>query len=261
VVYGAAAYFSFVHGLLDLGWVYDNYVPLLTGSLLFSTLLSAYLYAASFARGKLLAAHGASGYPHYDFWMGRELNPRLGALDLKEFCELYPGMIGWAVLNLAMAYKQYTRLGYVTNSMLLVNAFELYYIVDALWNEKAILTTMDITTDGFGFMLAFGDLCWVPFTFTVQARFLVDYPQVGGAGGRGRKVGRGVQGGGAGGAGRWGRGVGWGGGRERGRVAAAGSRGGPPGGRQLGWAGRGCGLLGCPAPCRAAPPPRPAALL
>lgn len=44
--------------------------------------------------------------------------------------------------------------------------------------EKAILTTMDITTDGFGFMLAFGDLAWVPFTFTSCARYLVDYPQV-----------------------------------------------------------------------------------
>ena len=27
--------------------------------------------------------------------------------------------------------------------------------------QAAILTTMDITTDGFGFMLAFGDLAWV----------------------------------------------------------------------------------------------------
>lgn len=32
---------------------------------------------------------------------------------------------------------------------------------------------MDIVTDGFGYMLAFGDLTWVPFTYTVQARYLV----------------------------------------------------------------------------------------
>ena len=38
------------------------------------------------------------------------------------------------------------------------------YVADALYNERAILSTMDITTDGFGFMLAFGDLAWVPFT-------------------------------------------------------------------------------------------------
>jgi hypothetical protein len=178
VIYLAAIYFSFVKGILDLGWICDNYVPLLTGSLIFSTALSVYLYASSFGRGKMLASHGDTGYPHYDFWIGRELNPRIGSFDLKEFCELYPGMIGWTIINLAMAYKQYQRLGYITNSMLLVNAFELYYTVDGLWNEKSILTTMDITTDGFGFMLSFGDLTWVPFTFSTQARFLVDYPQV-----------------------------------------------------------------------------------
>jgi hypothetical protein len=30
----------------------------------------------------------------------RELNPRIGSLDLKEFCELRPGLIGWFVINL-----------------------------------------------------------------------------------------------------------------------------------------------------------------
>ena len=38
---------------------------------------------------------------------------------------------------------------------------------------------MDITTDGFGYMLAFGDLSWVPFTYSLQARILVDHdPQL-----------------------------------------------------------------------------------
>ena len=35
---------------------------------------------------------------------------------------------------------------------------------------------MDITTDGFGHMLSFGDLAWVPFTYTMQARFLAYTP-------------------------------------------------------------------------------------
>mmetsp|Transcript_7520 Transcript_7520/g.11896 ORF Transcript_7520/g.11896 Transcript_7520/m.11896 type:complete len:174 (+) Transcript_7520:246-767(+) len=34
---------------------------------------------------------------------------------------------------------------------------------------------MDITTDGFGFMLVFGDLAWVPFTYSLQARYLVTF--------------------------------------------------------------------------------------
>lgn len=42
--------------------------------------------------------------------------------------------------------------------------------------QEAILTTMDLMHDGFGFMLAFGDLVWVPFTYTLQAYYLVTHP-------------------------------------------------------------------------------------
>jgi hypothetical protein len=45
--------------------------------------------------------------------------------------------------------------------------FEGYYILDAVMNEEAILTTMDITTDGFGWMLSFGDLAWVPGLYSL----------------------------------------------------------------------------------------------
>lgn len=31
----------------------------------------------------------------YDFFKGRELNPRLKDFDLKFFCEMRPGLIGW----------------------------------------------------------------------------------------------------------------------------------------------------------------------
>ena len=34
---------------------------------------------------------------------------------------------------------------------------------------------MDITTDGFGYMLVFGDMAWVPFTYSVPARYLVKH--------------------------------------------------------------------------------------
>ncbi len=60
-------------------------------------------------------------------------------------------------------------------SMFLITLLQGFYVWDALYMEKAILTTMDITTDGFGFMLCFGDLSWVPFIYTLQARYLVDY--------------------------------------------------------------------------------------
>eukprot|EP00241_Pyramimonas_parkeae_P006341 CAMPEP_0114241128 /NCGR_PEP_ID=MMETSP0058-20121206/9472_1 /TAXON_ID=36894 /ORGANISM="Pyramimonas parkeae, CCMP726" /LENGTH=424 /DNA_ID=CAMNT_0001353643 /DNA_START=11 /DNA_END=1285 /DNA_ORIENTATION=+ len=175
VTYLAAVYLGFVANVLNLGWMYDNYLALLTGSLVISVTLSIYLYATSFKRGALLADGGTSGVALYDFFMGRELNPRVGSFDLKEFCELYPGLIAWVMLNLGCAHKQFTRTGAVSWPMILVNLFHLLYVCDGLWFERSILTTMDITTDGFGYMLAFGDLTWVPFTYSLQARILVDH--------------------------------------------------------------------------------------
>ncbi|KAJ3222950.1 erg24, C-14 sterol reductase [Clydaea vesicula] len=107
-------------------------------------------------------------------------NPRLPysdskLLDLKYFCELRPGMFLWAVLNYAYLAKQYLN-GGLQNSMLFVCFGQLIYIVDSVWCESSILTTMDITTDGFGFMLTIGDLVWVPFTFSLQARYLSLFP-------------------------------------------------------------------------------------
>lgn len=157
-----------------LSVLYDEFAPLAGLTILGCTAFSAYLYAASFAPGALLTKGGNSGNPIFDFWMGRELNPRFGSFDLKEFNELRPGLIGWVMLNLGCAAKQYELTGAVSPNMVLVNLMQGVYVWDALWHEKAILTTMDITTDGFGFMLCFGDLAWVPFTYTLQALYIVN---------------------------------------------------------------------------------------
>lgn len=164
-------------GWFDLASVHDNFLSMLTAMVAFAYALSAYLYVSSFGRGKLLAAGGNTGSAVYDFFIGRELNPRIlnGAFDLKVFCELTPGLIGWLLLDLGFAAKQYARIGTVTAPMVLVCAFQGAYVVDALWNEPAILTTMDVTTDGFGFMLAFGDLVWVPFTYSLQCRYILEH--------------------------------------------------------------------------------------
>lgn len=47
-----------------------------------------------------------------DSFLGRELNPRIfGTFDLKYFCELRPGLIGWLALDLGMAAKQHALHG------------------------------------------------------------------------------------------------------------------------------------------------------
>lgn len=173
----AATTFSFYIKMLPLSWIYDQFLPLLTAACVLTVLLTVYLYLSSFGHSKVLSSGGNTKSNIYNFFIGRELNPRIGPFDLKHFCELYPGLIGWLIIDLGMLQKQYEQLQYVSMSMLLVCVFQFIYILDALWFEKAILSTMDIVHDGFGFMLAFGDLVWVPFTYSLQARYLVDHPQ------------------------------------------------------------------------------------
>lgn len=160
-----------------LSYIHDHFLQFAVSAAILSLVLSFFLYFKSLCAAESeLAPGGNSGNPVYDFFIGHELNPRLGKFDLKYFCELRPGLIGWAVINLAMQFKEMELRGAPSLAMMLVNAFQLLYIVDALWNEEAILTTMDIVNDGFGFMLAFGDLTWVPFTYSLQAYFLVNHP-------------------------------------------------------------------------------------
>ena len=69
-----------------------------------------------------LAAGGHSGNIIYDWFIGRELNPRItlpfaGEVDIKAWMELRPGMLGWLILDLAFMAKQYKSYGYVTDSM------------------------------------------------------------------------------------------------------------------------------------------------
>ncbi|KAM8832802.1 delta(14)-sterol reductase LBR [Spinachia spinachia] len=168
-----------VHQGVDVTYIHSHFLQLAAAAFLISVLLSVYLYVRSqYAAAEQLALGGSSGNMVYDFFKGHELNPRIREFDLKFFCEMRPGLIGWCLINFAMAFAEMKQQGLdaPSYSMLLVNLFQLLYVVDGLWNEEAILTTMDLMHDGFGFMLAFGDLVWVPFTYTLQAYYLVRHP-------------------------------------------------------------------------------------
>ncbi|KAJ7170767.1 ERG4/ERG24 ergosterol biosynthesis protein [Mycena crocata] len=163
-------------------FVYEKFVGFITAAMIMSIVQGVACYAASFRHGALLALGGNSGNFIYDFYIGRELNPMsIGSFDLKTFNELRPGLILWALIDISMVCEQATRRGgfsQVTDSLWLVLLFQGLYVADALYNEPGIFTQMDITTDGFGFMLSVGDLAWVPFVYCLQARYLVFNPIV-----------------------------------------------------------------------------------
>ncbi|KAH9942899.1 ERG4/ERG24 ergosterol biosynthesis protein [Amylocystis lapponica] len=174
---GLTAGYIWQYGPQSFTFIYDKWIGFVTASILMSVVQGLACYVASFRSGALLALGGNSGNPIYDFFIGRELNPSIGFFDVKSFNELRPGLILWVLVDISMACEQAVRRGgtisSVTDSMWLVFAFEFWYVADGLYNEPAIFTTMDITTDGFGFMLSVGDLAWVPFVYSLQARYLV----------------------------------------------------------------------------------------
>jgi protein-S-isoprenylcysteine O-methyltransferase Ste14 len=169
-------------------FITDNYLQILTANILIAYSLATFVYIRSFSvkpgnpEFRELAAGGVTGNMLYDWFIGRELNPRvtlplIGEIDIKEWMEIRPGLTGWILLNCAFVAKQYRTFGFVTDSIVFITLVQALYVLDGQFMEPAILTTIDITTDGFGLMLSFGDLVWVPFIYTQQTRYLSVHPQ------------------------------------------------------------------------------------
>ncbi|KAJ5678164.1 Delta(14)-sterol reductase [Penicillium maclennaniae] len=198
VILGGLAAGTYMDGAEFVVWTFlwDNYIQVITANLLIASVIAIFVYIRSFSVPKAgkpnpelreLAPGGHTGNPLYDFFIGRELNPRIRlpipfvdeasrTIDIKLFMELRPGLLGWTILNLSNVAHQYRTYGYVTDSIILVTIFQGFYILDAVYMEPAVMTTMDIIMDGFGFMLSFGDVVWVPHVYSIQSRYLAVFP-------------------------------------------------------------------------------------
>lgn len=185
----ACAVGTYLYGADWALWTFiaDNYLQLLTVNIIFAFAISVYVYARSFevASGnselRELAVGGHTGSFIYDFYIGRELNPRLtlpmfGEIDLKAWLEMRPGLTGWVILDLAFVAQQYRNYGRVSDSIVVTAAVQTFYVLYGQYNEQRLLSMMDIITDGLGYMLTFGDIVWVPFLYSTQCRYLAIHP-------------------------------------------------------------------------------------
>ncbi|KAK8061850.1 hypothetical protein PG994_008216 [Apiospora phragmitis] len=178
----ACAIGTYFQGANFVVWTFisDNYLQLLTTSIILSYTISVYIYVASFSIDpakpdpnlRELAEGGQTG----------NLNPRLTLpilgveVDLKTWLEMRPGLTGWILLDLAFVAKQYRTYGFLSDSILFTAAAQTYYVLEGHYFESDLLSMMDITMDGLGFMLVFGDIAWVPFLYSTQCRYLSVYP-------------------------------------------------------------------------------------
>lgn len=159
------------NGYLPAGWIVDNYAVMFTTAHAFAALFSVYLfYVGRLSRPKnWLQPRGSID----DFIMGAELNPHVLGVDVK-FFSYRPSMTGWLLINLSFLAKQYETHGFVTGRMLLYQVLTAWYVWDYFVHEAKMVTTWDIIAEHFGFMLVWGDYCFIPFAFSLQNFFLLD---------------------------------------------------------------------------------------
>jgi delta14-sterol reductase len=180
---------TLLYGADFVVWTFieENYLQLYTANLILTFAIAIFVYVRSFSvkpgnsELRELARGGHTGNIMYDFFIGRELNPRItlpffGEIDIKVWLEMRPGLTGWILLNCAFVAKQYRTYGYLSDSIVFVAIVQAFYTLDGQYGESGMLVMMDTITDGLGFMLTFGDLIWVPFLYSMQTRYLSIYP-------------------------------------------------------------------------------------
>ncbi|XP_057549026.1 delta(14)-sterol reductase isoform X2 [Amaranthus tricolor] len=151
----------------------DRGLELLSATFIFSFLVTLYLYivgSTSRDQSSSLKPHIAGNIIH-DWWFGIQLNPQFMGIDLKFFF-VRAGMLGWLIINLSVLGKSIQD-GELHRSMVLYQLFCTFYILDYFFHEEYMTSTWDIIAERLGFMLVFGDLVWIPFTFSIQGWWLL----------------------------------------------------------------------------------------
>lgn len=111
------------------------------------------------------------GNSFYDWFIGRELNPRLGSLDLK-YVMFRSGIIGWMLMNFASLILAFSEgKNEVPSNLVLLVIIQLFYVIDYFWFEEGILVSRDIVHEGLGFNISMQFLM-IPFTFCTQTRYV-----------------------------------------------------------------------------------------
>ena len=124
--------------IFPLYTILDEFGPLLTVSILSGYLVAIVAYISAKIRG---AQHRMTGHFLYDFFMGSELNPRIGNLDFKMF---FMVRMPWFILlsiSCATAARQYHEYGYVSAEVAFIVFAHLLYTNACAKGEECIVKT------------------------------------------------------------------------------------------------------------------------
>lgn len=127
-----------ISGLFPLYTIIDEFGPIMSVSIISGFLNSIITYAQAVIRGR---THRLTGYFLYDFFMGAELNPRIGILDFKMFYEV---RIPWFILfflSCSTAVRQYETYGYVSGEVMFLVMAHFLYVNACAKGEQLIITS------------------------------------------------------------------------------------------------------------------------
>jgi delta24(24(1))-sterol reductase len=127
-----------VSGYFKLYTLLDEFGPLMSVAILSGFLCSFIAYVSALARETTLRM---SGYPIVDFFMGADLNPRIGILDFKMLLEV---RIAWFILfflALGTCLRQYEQYGYVSGQALFLLLAHYLYAGACSKGEHLIITS------------------------------------------------------------------------------------------------------------------------
>ncbi|GAA5820820.1 hypothetical protein JCM11251_001829 [Rhodosporidiobolus azoricus] len=163
----AAAHYYHLGGF-DMAELIDLYGPLLTTASIAGFGLAAITYVFG-------ERYRMSGSLIYDYFMGSTLNPRIGTVDIKMFCEI---RVSWTILfALAMSavVKQYEEYGYVSGNTALFAYGTWLYLNACAKGEQYIPQTWDMNFEKFGWLLSYWNLAGVPFSYAYPAIFMATH--------------------------------------------------------------------------------------
>ncbi|KAI0024243.1 ergosterol biosynthesis ERG4/ERG24 family-domain-containing protein [Xylariomycetidae sp. FL0641] len=166
---GAVLHFT---GIFKVNTFLDEFGPLMSVAILSGFLNSFIAYFSALARGR---QHRMTGYPIYDFFMGAELNPRIGILDFKMFYEV---RIPWYMLlgiSFAAAARQQENYGYVSGEVWFLLMAHYLYANACSKGEHFIITTWDMYYEKLGFMLTFWNMAGVPLSYCHCTLYLANH--------------------------------------------------------------------------------------
>ncbi|XP_039287743.1 uncharacterized protein LOC111059087 [Nilaparvata lugens] len=168
---------SAVAGLQYLGYpmtlVLSKSVTLLVQSIILGLLVSVALYVKGGRPSAVPNPNGSTGNVVYDFWIGREINPRLGIFDVKQFLLrtavieslIYDGLVLWKAID----GKQVSA---YPPTLVAITLLQALVMLDHLWHEEQFLSSFHTQHEGCGYMTVMASLIW-PFAATFVSKYLL----------------------------------------------------------------------------------------